>query len=154
MARRYRGGVSTPNEPAPAAPSADDEAALSELASRLFNAAREGDTATIVGYVDAGVPVNLMNENGDTMLMLAAYSGHPETVAALAERGADVNGLNDRGQSPVAGAIFKGEDAVVAVLAAAGADPEAGHPTALDTAKMFGREDLLTLFTPGQRADG
>ena len=66
---------------------------------------------------------------------------------AMERVGADVDRLNDRGQAPVAGAVFKGEDAVVRVLVEAGADPLAGHPTAVDTARMFGREDLLALLT-------
>ena len=76
--------------------------------------------------------------------MLAAYKGNTELVQALIAAGADVNLLNDRGQSPLAGAIFKKEDAVIDALIAAGADPQAGQPTALDTARMFGREDLVT----------
>jgi hypothetical protein len=119
-----------------------------ELASRLFAMAREGDAATLAAYLDAGVPVNLANDKGDTLLMLAAYHGHPDLVAALVERAADVDRLNDRGQSPLAGAVFKGEDEVVRILAAAGADPLAGHPTAVDTARMFGREDLLEVLDP------
>ena len=119
---------------------------IQELAGRVFDAARAGDAATLVTYVDAGVPVDLTNEKGDTLVMLAAYHGHPTAVAALVERGADVDRLNDRGQSPLAGALFKGEDDVVRVLVAAGADPHAGHPTPVDTARMFGREDLLELL--------
>jgi hypothetical protein len=117
-----------------------------ELASRLFAMAREGDAATLAAYLDAGVPVNLANDKGDTLVMLAAYHGHADVVSELVERGADVDRLNDRGQSPIAGAVFRGEDDVVRVLAAAGADPGAGHPTALDTATMFGREDLLPIL--------
>jgi ankyrin repeat protein len=128
-----------------AADEAPDER-LVELASRLFGMAREGETATLVAYVDAGVPVNLANEQGDTLLMLAAYHGHPATVSALIERGADVNRLNGRGQSPLAGAVFKGEDEVVRALVTGGADPQAGHPTAVDTATMFGRADLLEVL--------
>jgi hypothetical protein len=124
----------------------DPDERLVELASRLFAMAREGETATLVAYVDTGVPVNLANEQGDTLLMLAAYHGHPATVSALIERGADVNGLNGRGQSPLAGAVFKGEDEVVRALVAGGADPQAGHPTAVDTATMFGRADLLEVL--------
>lgn len=120
--------------------------AVRELASRVFDLARAGDAASLARYVDAGVPVNLTNEKGDTLLMLAAYHGHAEAVAALIERGADVDRLNDRGQAPVAGAVFKGEDAVVRALVAGGADPLAGHPTAVDTARMFGREDLLEVL--------
>ena len=122
------------------------DAGVSELATRVFTMAREGDAASLAAYVDAGVPVNLTNEKGDTLLMLAAYHGHPGAVAALVERGADVDRLNDRGQSPLAGAVFKGEDDVVRTLAGAGADPRAGHPTAVDTARMFGRDDLLPLL--------
>jgi ankyrin repeat protein len=119
---------------------------LQEIAERVFDAARAGDAAAIAAYLDAGVPVNLTNGAGDTLVMLAAYHGHVEVVQLLIERGADVDRLNGRGQSPVAGAIFKGEEAVVRALAAAGADPNAGHPTAVDSAKMFGREDYLELW--------
>jgi uncharacterized protein len=121
---------------------------VAELAGRVFAMARTGDAASLAAYVDAGVPVNLTNDSGDTLVMLAAYHGHAEAVRALVARGADVNRLNDRGQSPVAGAVFKGEDDVVRALVDGGADPVAGHPTAVDTARMFGREDLLTVLSP------
>jgi ankyrin repeat protein len=120
-----------------------------ELASRVFAMARRGDTPALAAYIDAGVPVNLTNEKGDTLLMLAAYHGHAATVAALIERGADVNRLNDRGQSPLAGAVFKGEDDVVRALLAGGADARAGRPTAVETARMFGRPDPLEMFEGG-----
>jgi ankyrin repeat protein len=116
---------------------------VAELAGRLFDLARDGDATALAAYVDAGVPVNLTNDSGDTLVMLAAYHGHAEAVRTLVARGADVNRLNDRGQSPVAGAVFKGEDDVVRALVDGGADPLAGHPTAVDTARLFGREDLL-----------
>lgn len=114
-----------------------------ELAQDLLDDAREGRTERLAQHVDAGVPVELTDASGNTLLMLAAYHGHAVTVAALTARGAVVDALNDRGQSPLAGAVFKGEDAVVRVLLEAGADPDAGHPTARETAAMFGRADLL-----------
>ena len=117
-----------------------------EIAQHTFGAARQGDVETLTAYVDAGVPVNLTNETGDTLLMLASYHGHAEAVQALVDRGADVDRLNDRGQSPLAGAVFKGAEAVVRVLAAAGANPRHGHPTAEDAAKMFGRDDYLEFW--------
>lgn len=113
------------------------------FATKLFDFARTGDAA-LLDYVDHGVDANLTNQDGNTLLMLAAYSGHAELVAELIVRGADPDACNSRGQSPLAGAIFKGEDAVVRVLLDAGADPHAGQPSAVDTAHMFGREDLLT----------
>ncbi|ROQ62966.1 hypothetical protein EDD93_5697 [Streptomyces sp. 840.1] len=117
-----------------------------ELATKVFDLARHGDTDTLAAYVDAGVPVNLTNDRGDSLLMLAAYHGHAPAVTALTGRGADPDRANDRGQTPLAGAVFKGEDAVIAALLAAGADPTAGTPSALDTARMFGKADLLELF--------
>src|SRR6478609_3052955 len=99
---------------------------LVELAHQMFDLARAGDTERLDAYVDAGVPVNLTDASGNTLLMLAAYHGQAPTVTMLAWRGADVDRVNDRGQSPLAGAVFKGEAAVVTALLDAGADPDAG----------------------------
>src|SRR5436309_1668191 len=117
--------------------------ALLEFAGRIFDLARQGRTVELCLYVDEGLPVNLTNDKGDSLLMLAAYHGHAELVAALLDRGADPNRVNDRGQTPLAGAVFKGDEAVVRALRAAGADPDTGSPSATETARMFGREDLL-----------
>lgn len=121
---------------------------LIELCAKVFGFARAGEAETLAAYVDAGVPANLTNDSGDTLVMLAAYHGHAATVAALLDRGADPNRLNDRGQSPLAGAVFKGEREVVAALIAGGADPTAGKPTAVETARMFGNTELLALLRP------
>lgn len=129
------------NDPTNPRPGADEE--MLELAGRLFDAARAGDTELLRTYVSAGVPATLTNAAGDSLLMLAAYHGHAETTALLIELGADVNTLNDRGQSPLAGAVFKGYADVVRVLAEAGADPDAGNPSARATAAYFQRTELL-----------
>ena len=78
-----------------------------ELAGRVFDLARGGHTDELAAYVDAGVPANLTNDKGDTLLILAAYHGHPETVAALLARGADHSRANDRGQTALAAAVFR-----------------------------------------------
>lgn len=115
---------------------------IQDFATKLFDLARTGD-ATLLEYIAQGVNVDMVNQDGQSFIMLAAYHGHAELVRLLAASGADVNLLNDRGQSPLAGAIFKKEDAVIDALLDAGADPTAGHPNAVDSAPMFGREDLL-----------
>ncbi|MFF5921184.1 ankyrin repeat domain-containing protein [Streptomyces flavochromogenes] len=117
-----------------------------ELASKVFDLARTGDADALAAYVDAGVPANLTNDKGDSLVMLAAYHGHAAAVSALLARGADADRANDRGQTPLAGAVFKGEDAVVRALLDGGANPEAGTPSAADTARMFGKAELLELF--------
>lgn len=116
---------------------------LVEIAHACADFAREGDAGRLAAYVDHGVPVDLTDAQGNTLLMLAAYHGQAEAVAALVERGADVNRANDRGQTPLAGAVFKGEDTIVWRLLEAGADIHAGTPSAAQTAEMFGRGDLL-----------
>ncbi|MGY0066114.1 ankyrin repeat domain-containing protein [Streptomyces sp. QTS137] len=117
-----------------------------ELATRIFDMARSGRTEELVAYVDAGVPADLTNDRGDSLVMLAAYHGHADAVRALLERGADVDRINDRGQTPLAGAAFKGDTEVVKALLQGGADPAVGTPSAVDTARMFARAELLELF--------
>ncbi|MGW3473429.1 ankyrin repeat domain-containing protein [Saccharopolyspora sp. NPDC000995] len=105
--------------------------------------AREGETAQLAEFVDHGLPVDVADQDGNTLVMLAAYHGHAETVRALLDRGANPDLRNERDQAPIAGALFKGADEVVAVLREAGADLDAGMPTARAAATMFGREHLL-----------
>ncbi|MHA7239946.1 ankyrin repeat domain-containing protein [Arthrobacter sp. TMS1-12-1] len=116
------------------------------LAHALFDAARQGDGATLGRYLDAGVPFTLTNTAGDSLLMLAAYNGHPAIVRDLLARGAEADQVNDRGQTPLAGAVFKGHDDVVRLLVEAGADADAGTPSARAAARMFGRTGLLELL--------
>ena len=73
---------------------------LLQFAAKVFGLAREGGTETLAAYVDAGVPVNLCNDKGDTLVMLAAYHGHWQTVTVLLKRGADPDRPNDHGQTP------------------------------------------------------
>ncbi|WP_105974145.1 ankyrin repeat domain-containing protein [Streptomyces geranii] len=117
-----------------------------ELATKVFDLARQGQTEALVAYVDAGVPADLTNDRGDSLVMLAAYHGHADAVRALLARGADGDRVNDRGQTPLAGAVFKGAQDVIQALLEGGANPAAGMPSAVDTARMFGKTELLELF--------
>ncbi|KAK0441195.1 ankyrin [Desarmillaria tabescens] len=117
-----------------------------EFAHRMFDAARNGDASVLVPAINAGLPPNLTNPDGNTLLMLAAYAGHHALAKELISLGADPNRLNDRGQSIVAGAVFKGHGDTVKVLVDAGADPRAGKPTAIEAAYMFGRKDLMEVL--------
>ncbi|ADH68122.1 tRNA(1-methyladenosine) methyltransferase and related methyltransferases [Nocardiopsis dassonvillei] len=105
--------------------------------------AREGRTEELLEFLDHGLPVDARDEQGNTLVMLAAYHGQEAAVRALVDRGADVDLRNDRDQTPVAGALFKGEEGIVALLVAAGADLDAGTPSARAAAEMFGRSHLL-----------
>ncbi|GAA6019537.1 hypothetical protein JCM8202_001847 [Rhodotorula sphaerocarpa] len=104
-----------------------------EYALQFFDAARKGDVAFMQAPLEAGLPANLTNSSGDTLIMLAAYHGHADVVKLLLKHGADPNRLNDRQQSPLSGAVIE-------ALLAGGASPFVGEPTAYVAAKMFGQK--------------
>ncbi|MET8834974.1 ankyrin repeat domain-containing protein [Micromonospora sp. NPDC004540] len=116
------------------------------FAHRMFDLARAGTTDELAANVDAGLPVNLTNGKGDTLLILAAYHAHPETVAALLARGADPARTNDRGQTALAAAVFRRNAEAVRALLGAGADPGHGNPLAVETARFFDLPEMLALL--------
>ncbi|OPB36865.1 ankyrin [Trichoderma guizhouense] len=125
---------------APGAPPTLSPEAIA-FAGRMYDSARKGEVAVFEQALPAGLPPNMTNEKGDTLLMLAAYHGHADLVKLLIQHGADPNRVNDRGQSPLAGAVFKKEDEVIEVLLEGGADPDYGKPTAMECVSMFQQED-------------
>jgi ankyrin repeat protein len=127
------------------------DAGVIELAGRVFDLARAGATEELAAYVDAGVPVNLTNDKGDTLLILAAYHDHPDTVAALLDRGADHGRVNDRGQTALAAAVFRRSTDAVRRLLEAGADPDNGGQNARLTAQFFDLPGMTVLLDGARR---
>ncbi|KFZ16603.1 hypothetical protein V501_02143 [Pseudogymnoascus sp. VKM F-4519 (FW-2642)] len=121
------------------APSLSPEAIA--FAARIYDAARAGQIDLFEQALPAGLPANMTNEKGDSLVMLAAYHGHSQLVRLLISHGANPNSLNDRGQSPLAGAVFKGESEVVKALLEGGADPDHGDPSAMTAIVLFKKED-------------
>lgn len=117
---------------------------------QTFDLARDGDTDRLAERVDAGVPVNLTNSGGDSLLILAAYHDHPDTVRGLLARGADTARVNDRGQTALAAAVFRRSTDGVTALLDAGADPLLGPKSAVDIATFFELPEMLALL---QRAE-
>jgi len=122
-----------------------DEETLA-YAHRMFDLARNGGTAELADQIDAGLPVNLTNDKGDSLLILASYYAHADTVEALLARGADPARVNDRGQTALAAGVVRRSEPIVTMLLAAGADPHAGGPTAVETARFFDLAEMLTLL--------
>ncbi|GIF71942.1 ankyrin repeat domain-containing protein [Asanoa siamensis] len=122
-----------------------DDATLA-YAHRMFDLARSGATEELATQVDAGLPVDLTNDKGDTLLILAAYHDHPATVSALLARGADPDRANDRGQTALAAAVFRQNRVSVGALLDAGASPAAGGPSALATAEFFKLPEMAALL--------
>lgn len=125
-----------------------DEDALA-LARTAFDHARAGNTGRLAWLLAAGLPVNLCNERGDTLLMVASYQGHLQATRVLLENQADPNRANCHGRMALAGAAFKGDLAVARLLLDHGARVDgAGHDgrTALMYAAMCDRLALMELL--------
>lgn len=127
--------------------SADLTAAELEYLQARFDLARSGDTERLAADIDAGLPVNLTNGGGDSLLILAAYHRRADTVRALLARGADTQRVNDRGQTALGAAVFRQAAEIVTDLLAAGADPRAGGRSALDVARFFELTEMLALLS-------
>lgn len=121
------------------------EAELDYVAS-LFDAAREGNTEMLRGAIEAGVPVNLTNGKGDTLLNLAAYQEREDTVSMLVDHGADTERVSDMGFTALVCAVFRGNENITRRLLEAGAGQATGHQHAQDVAKVFGQEHLLPVL--------
>lgn len=124
-------------------PLTDDEVAF---LLQLIDLAREGRTAELTEAIERGVPVNLTNGTGDSLLMLAAYHVHPDTVRMLLAHGADTERVNDRGQTALGAAVFRRSAEIVTDLLAAGADPDGGERSARELAAFFELSEMADLL--------
>src|SRR5687768_11986281 len=91
-----------------------DEATLAWV-GQVFQQARAGEAGVLATLLAQGLPPNLRNERGDSLLMLACYHGHMDAARVLLEHGADPALMNDAGQAPLHAAAFKGDLAVAAL---------------------------------------
>jgi outer membrane protein assembly factor BamB len=66
-------------------------ASAQDSRERLWQAAREGDTAAVEALLDAGVNPDVEFRQGGTALIFAAQRGHAEVVQLLLARGANPN---------------------------------------------------------------
>jgi len=130
-------------------------AAQLDFLASVFELVRQGETARVVAFLDRGLPLNLTNSKGDTLLTLAAYHKHIDLVRDLLERGADTARVNDRGQTPLAAAVFRNDPQVVRALLDAGADPALGDPDAVTVARFFELPEMAALLaTPRSAGPG
>ena len=73
----------------------------SAQAGQLFDAAKQGDTATVKALLESGTSVDERGPNKATPLIAASLAGNTETAAALIEAGADVMARNHSGFTPL-----------------------------------------------------
>jgi uncharacterized protein len=117
-----------------------------EFLHSMLDLARSGKSAELLEFIDQGVPVNLTNAQGDSLLILAAYNDQVGLVRGLLERGADVDRINDRGQTALGCAVFRQNHVITRDLLAAGADPRTGGQNAYAVIDMFGLDSMRDLL--------
>jgi len=78
-----------------------------EFAQKVFEFVRSGHVEMLRPLLAQGLPANLRNQRGDSLLMLASYHGHLDTARALLEHGGDPELPNDMGQTPLPGRLTK-----------------------------------------------
>ncbi|MBT3137132.1 ankyrin repeat domain-containing protein [Alteromonas sp. ALT199] len=127
---------------------------MEALKARYFDAAREGDSAMLGAFYQAGLDVNVADEKGYTALILAAYHGHTDTINFLiGEANANPCQEDNRGNTALMGAIFKGHVSVAKQLVFADCDIDeenAQGQTALMFASLFDRQEIInTLIDKG-----
>jgi ankyrin repeat protein len=123
-----------------------EEKRYAELQEIALDAAREGEVDTLHPMIQAGLPIELKDSKGNSLLMLAAYHGQVSMVRMLLAAGADPDARNDREQTPLAGVAFKGYLEVAQVLVESGADANAdqgGGRTPIMFAAMFGHQAMV-----------
>ena len=119
------------------------------FAQRVFAMARQGDATGLEPLLDQGIPANIRNLHGDTLLMLAVVHGHARTARLLLEHGGDPALGNEDGDTPLADAAYRGDVEMVQLLLEYDADVNSARRdgrTPLMLAAMFDRLPVLELL--------
>ena len=112
----------------------------------VFELARDGRTGPLGEMLDAGVPLDLVNGRGDTLLIVAAYGQQVDTVRELLRRGADTAVVNSMGQTALACAVFRNNEQILLELLTAGADPDLGSHSGIQIADQFALPHMRALI--------
>ncbi|WP_240333907.1 ankyrin repeat domain-containing protein [Rothia sp. ZJ932] len=117
-----------------------------EFLNSVFDLARGNKPVALKSLLEQGVPVDLTNAKGDTLLILAAYHENIETVQLLIEEGADLDRMNDRGQTALVCAVFRNNLPLAKLLMDNGANTGLGSQTPAQVAEFFELEQMKELF--------
>ncbi|MSO21391.1 MAG: hypothetical protein EXQ56_13215 [Acidobacteria bacterium] len=112
--------------------------------SRLIEAVRNQDKATVRALIKDRANVNAAQADGATPLAWAVERGDAETVDMLIAGGANVNAATDNGVTPLYLACTRSDAAIVGKLLKAGANPNA--------ALWSGETPLMTCARSGSTA--
>jgi ankyrin repeat protein len=103
---------------------------VTSMSNALIDAILSGDTDKSQSFLMSGADANMRDDEGNTLLMLAANRGNLETVKLLIDAEADVNAVDANGWTALFKAVINDEQdrgfpEVVQALIDAGANIEA-----------------------------
>jgi ankyrin repeat protein len=113
---------------------------------KLFQAAKLGETDTVLRLIKEGVNINAQDSNGQTATMIATYNNDVTTAKVLIEAGADVNIQDDIKNNPFLYAGAEGYLDILKLTIKAGANPMITNRyggTALIPASEHGYVDVI-----------
>lgn len=117
--------------------------------SRLVDAEKKSDRASVRSLIRQHIDVNSTAADGDAALHWAAYWDDLETAQLLMQSGANVNARNRYGVTPLSLACTNGNAPMIDLLLKAKADANLALPggeTPLMTAARTGKPDALKLL--------
>ncbi|AJQ96696.1 ankyrin repeat domain-containing protein [Gynuella sunshinyii] len=113
-----------------------------KLQQYFFIAARDNDVEMLWTFFDYGYPINDVDNEGHTALMIAVYYGSEEAVQVLLDAGADPNIRDVHGHNAFKTAISRGDLGVAYKLLGYGCTNTQDEDDKI-YAGMFAREELL-----------
>lgn len=102
-------------------------------------------------FIAGGGDVDLQDEQGKTLLLIAAFIGNETFVQQLLQRGANPNISDHKQQSPLLAASAKGHIGIAQLLLQRRANPEHGNAEghrAIHVAAFYGHGDLVNVLIP------
>src|SRR5271169_3976020 len=117
--------------------------------SELLPITTEGHLKTAEYLIQNGSDINIMNNDGNTALMLSTDLNKKNLDLLLLSNGADVNARNKEGSSALIIASSKGYSELVCPLIRKGADKDAADnagKTALQYAELYDQKEIIQLL--------
>jgi hypothetical protein len=114
--------------------------AMDQAIDDIFSFARHNRVEEVERLLDRGVPVNVRDSSGNTILIIASQNGHKRVAKCALRRGADINAKNYKGNTPLHFCFTYGYgDTLGQYMISKGADPAIRNNTGLTCYEGLGR---------------
>lgn len=131
------------------APTKPAASAANEFLSDLTSSIERDDKLGVMRALSQGFPLDVMDSNGNTMLIQAAKGGRVKVTQYLLDSGADPNIMATNGATALMFAVNAGHASTVAALLKMNADPnlrDTNVPPALTFAAANGNTEIMQML--------